>query len=903
MANLILKIGALDLSQYVRVNPGEGLNPGAGDMLDPAFSDSPLFEGQTLTSLHAKNKEMIFPLYVHPSQAPYSNSDLNSLVQQINQALRPVIDLGQTVYCQYQNAQANFPTFFTIQFARFEPDFNFRVSEKGWLAGKLHVWALPYGHTASERIMGTWTAPTYQSGMVVPLTPGYKDMAMSFNPALYFRMNENMAPTAVDSSANAAHGSYSGNSMLFDQPGPLGDGDTSLGMIGAPASGGLNVHPVLAHPTQVTYAGWFRRAPSSLPTQYALFSSRNGNNGLIWYTSGTSSLNVNIGDGIASVHTLGAALVTPIPSQWYHLALTQDGATTRMYVGGSMVGAMAMPTYLPASGIVAGVGHEGNSYMWTGGIEEFGVWPTAISSGVIASMAAAGPLGIVGDVSPQFDIRLTTGSYSAGDDGRIALIAALPQASYNPIIPIGSFISLTPSAVIYGASGAWGSQFLAINSAVGSAGAAPPGAAPAGNGGFSFALSPASVYQGENRVMGLVRARYESFGLRAFDPQGNPMGATAVASAMDGWQLVDYGALRIPPWMATAVIRVNAYDHIAPVASGAMSYQRPYPGWTQEHGPIFVLPNGYTLMDLDFNSPVVTMDGFDGSAGSLPGQDQLGNQWIYTSGAVSNLRYTGTSQLALLATSVSAEYLVCGGTVIDPTIWRAEAEGVVAMNAPLTDTTQQQFFGVGFGQASVQNPQQGPWATLRLGTAPWFSLTTGPSTIIASIAITGRPGIYGVKVYYDPAAGFYANLSGPSGAFAGSASGAVASLGLATAYQFGSYLQAGAKVWNGSLAPIITTPLTAIESFRARLLASQGIKPRDIMHLYQPLAQNTRMNPSGIDVVDMQARQRGPVQAIALPVPSLAGGLFVMSLPHDQGAANDILNVDIRVRERFTYAR
>jgi hypothetical protein len=117
---------------------------------------------------------------------------------------------------------------------------------------------------------------------------------------------------------------------------------------------------------------------------------------------------------------------------------------------------------------------------------------------------------------------------------------------------------------------------------------------------FSFALSPASVYAGDNRVIGLVRARSSPFNLRAFDWAGNPLGPTVTASAMDGYQVVDYGPLRIPPWMATAVITVRGLSLIGdPVPNGNTSVSqasgmflpvRSQVMWGKEHGPIFVLP-------------------------------------------------------------------------------------------------------------------------------------------------------------------------------------------------------------------------------------------------------------------------------------------------------------------------
>lgn len=661
MPNIIFKLGTLDLSAFVRVNPGEGLDPAAADMLEPAFSDSPFFEGQILTSLHAKNKEQKWPLFLHPSQAPYLQDALNQLVQGINQQLRPIVDQSQTIYAMWQNAQASNPTFYTVQFGRFEPNFNFRQTEKGWLAGVLHLWTLPYGHTATQRSFGTYAAPANQSGLVV-------------------------------------------------QP---------------------------------------------------------------------------------------------------------------------------------------------------------------------ASMIAAGPTP-VGDLSPQFEILTTVGSY-LGDDGRLGIIAALPQPSYQPIIPVGSFIGLSPSAIIFGASGAWASQFLAVDSSGASAGAV--GGAAGGPGYFSFALSPASVYTGDNRVLGLVRARLNPFGLRAFDPAGNPLGPTVIASAMDGWQLVDYGILRIPPWMGTAIIGVQAYFGIDYSASGMFSPRRAAPAWTKEHGPIFVIPNDSSLLDLDWNSPVLTMDGFDGASGAVLGQDMLGNTWqINTTYGASPVVYDGNSGIRCPVSQ--AAYSIGSSVNSDFEVETVLQFPAVSASGPLVV--------IGMGAFTAQQVEI-------LAAASGFLKVVNQLGAFQSVNIPSFvSGAYHLKLV-NRASMLSAFLYGPSGAFPGSASGVPL---IATISN--SYLGFTGGP-NFILNPQGGTML--VESFRARILASQGYQPRDILHLHQPNLTNTRANPSAIDVTDLQARQRGPVQAVNLPVPSLGAGMFVASFPWDQGPANDLLNVDIRARERFTYAR
>lgn len=66
-------------------------------------------------------------------------------------------------------------TYFNSQFGRFEPDYNYRRSQKLWASGVIHVWVEPFGHTGTYRSAGTGAA----SGLtlVVPLASIGGDVA------------------------------------------------------------------------------------------------------------------------------------------------------------------------------------------------------------------------------------------------------------------------------------------------------------------------------------------------------------------------------------------------------------------------------------------------------------------------------------------------------------------------------------------------------------------------------------------------------------------------------------------------------------------------------------------------------------------------------------------------------
>lgn len=872
MPNLTIKVGSLDLSSFIRVNPGEHFNPAAGDMVEPSWSDSPLFEGQVLTSMHVKNKEMVIPLFLHPPTAPYTQDPLNYLIQQVNQALRPANDLGLTTYLQMQLAQAANPTFFTIQFGRFEPNFNFRITEKGWFAGDLHLWVLPFGHTATERCIGTYAAPANQSGMVISaaqLIASAYQYGVSPTTIIPSNVPTNLAPDP---------------SFEF----PMASSPWVLSLASQYATTVMS--DVVSIPDATQAFEYLVRA-SSADSFFGLASAVNmvpvnpGSQYMISYDvyGGSNAVSALVRSQLQWRDGTGASLI-----------LTSQGATH--VAGASWVTYTDGPFTAPASAVLCQVNfHAGpiraSQVMY---FDEIGLFPGASAPawGSATPFVQTTPTGfaVLGDAPPQFDLRLTVGNF-LGDDGRLGIISALPIASYNPIIPVGSFIGLSPSAIVFGASGAWASQFIALDAAGGSAGAV--GGATDGMGYFSFAVSPGSVYAGENRVLGLTRARLEPFGLRAFDQQGNALGPTVIASAIDGWQIIDYGVLRVAPWQATALVSIQAYGCLPFWASGMFAPVRTPPAWTKEHGAIFVVPNDTTIMDLDWNSPLISTDSFDGASGALLGQDQIGNAWA-TNANFSYLLpiYSGSS--GLVGTTVGVASLL-GGAM--PSAFYGDFE----IEAIFTNASGN-FVSPDIMHIGVMNPLTGAATTFLAefalggqGAAPHLSIWT-PAGFQASVAIPSAGiGQYHMKLT-KRASLMWANLGGPSGAFSSFASGGLASVGVAVNAGFAS-----------SIVPWFTFPYASsavrMEAFRARQLASQGYQPQDILRLYQPLYQNTRMSPAAVDVVDLQARQRGPIGAISLPVPSLGAGLFVMSMPFDQGTAADTLNADVRVRERFTYAR
>lgn len=147
---LTLKIDTFDLSSFVRLQPGDGYDPGANPV-DPVFLDATGGEGQPLIGFNQPNKPLVWPLHVTPTKTADADTKdgLHSLVRQINLACR------DAKVIEWRDDGATESTFWDVMACKFEPDHSFWKARRLWLSGTLKAWTRPYGHTGTTRILGT----------------------------------------------------------------------------------------------------------------------------------------------------------------------------------------------------------------------------------------------------------------------------------------------------------------------------------------------------------------------------------------------------------------------------------------------------------------------------------------------------------------------------------------------------------------------------------------------------------------------------------------------------------------------------------------------------------------------------------------------------------------------------
>jgi hypothetical protein len=157
---------------------------------------------------------------------------------------------------------------------------------------------------------------------------------------------------------------------------------------------------------------------------------------------------------------------------------------------------------------------------------------------IAATAAGTGPTleaalaSVAGDRDALLDVAVRVGSQIPGD-GRITGVAVVPTG-YLHTWPAAS-ITLQGNAARVGASGAAGSQAITATTTTGETAIGV------------VHLSPASTYEGRNRLFALTRRGVGFTQVRARDQEGRPLEAPRAATVYQaaGWGTVDLGVLAV----------------------------------------------------------------------------------------------------------------------------------------------------------------------------------------------------------------------------------------------------------------------------------------------------------------------------------------------------------------------
>lgn len=555
---------------------------------------------------------------------------------------------------------------------------------------------------------------------------------------------------------------------------------------------------------------------------------------------------------------------------------------------------------------------------------------TAAGTGPVLSLTL--PTQTQGDADAQVDFRIYVGSQLARPPmaGRIVGAAVLPNPAYVHEIPAASLLTITggPLATISGASGAVASQVRFTLTSFEITGRPLPL--------FRVPLSPASAYIGANRVFAIARTNYDGgIAMRAFRGQ-DALGATAIATSMDDWQMVDLGVLRVDSRALPATLNVDIYGSVRNLmeafSRGAPVFDGVTPRVGVPTGPInmlqvtdvLVLPEESTQYVID--KPVIDLvacEGFNkpGTITYLGVPDELGNNItipktmaataLYAPNSASSppFAWSGQSRArSFVASGPAGLFIEHPGVTGDMYIRAAFAQDLGIMGAS-------SGYGVRKAIADISSGATYGWIELAVRQASsaagglgshWLVLSAAQGgftpTVLASMALNNNGNARYLLELWTQDRIVTANVRdvGLGGTVLGPGALTYASVG-ATWVAAGAPAYTEAFMWAQSGGGNL-----ALEYVQTMALASQPIAARDQYELngvaderYQAVG-GTPGGAGGVPARDITITINGRT-------PLLAGGttgkVVVFAMDTDSGPANDILNGEIRVRERFRYAR
>lgn len=529
---------------------------------------------------------------------------------------------------------------------------------------------------------------------------------------------------------------------------------------------------------------------------------------------------------------------------------------------------------------VAGYGH-------TGTIRVAG---TAAGTGVFLSVPMPS---IGGDAPALMDTTITAGAV-VPTLGRIVAVAPISHPSYSALIPAASLLEAQPGATLVGASGAQGSQYLAL-----------PVSPTGGASGIAckVPLQNPTIMGGDNRILAVVESGITGgIGITALDPYGNIMGATAVASMSDGWGIVDLGVCRLPTvgFPTRPELSLLAGALWASGAAGPAIFASPAGLAINE---IIVLPDKNLTLILEGRAPpaaAFSRDAFTGLAALAGQNDSLGNLW--SAGWNNKDPAQGQGLLSDLGAYAYLNLNATGALRVDSAhLAGILTDSMVISAKPLWPNSHP----TGGEIRLVKEAASGVYVQAQMqanASGGFLALAAATNTTLNVLASAAVPTIvFGMKYRLSlqtqgPKA--FINLSRDDGGpvFA-PGSMAQASIGVASNSALAG---AGAPALALTNTPSVSILSVLAYSWAVEPIATGNLQALDSYRFDGPDADTYRTSASGVFAGQkLMSVQRGAFPKAAPSTSSVA----VVCAPFDQGTANDLISAAVSVKERFFYAR
>lgn len=285
--------GSLNLSEYLNVQEGDGMDPADPSFTEKIFAHSLLKQGGTLALENFKLRELVFPLLLKAS----TKTALTALVREIN----TIINTSGAV-ASWQDVGATAPTYFQLSSAQLDPEFKYRRGEYNWLDGKLRLFVQPFG--------------------LIEKNP--RELAQSGTTAMTVT---GTAPVITFSSASQVRGDYAA----------LAEGNVSWNASAGPVEFGV-AFSVLPSPSYTpwqaapSYTGWVASSGEG-------WNFRTGNGTILFKEAGEVYVGAN--RCLAVVRNLSNASAAMIAAEAYPIETNQGGAAS--------LSGVAVPSTMPST--------------------------------------------------------------------------------------------------------------------------------------------------------------------------------------------------------------------------------------------------------------------------------------------------------------------------------------------------------------------------------------------------------------------------------------------------------------------------------------------------------------------------------------------------------------------------